>query len=733
MVRFKISTTILDEFERDEFFDFDKSMYGIPDTIGQIESSSALVTQLKGLLENAMDREKHLADFIQKLCAEHLVVLSKKFENLKGADMVIREDAERLRMRNEELETRLLDSQSKLWTLKLMYNDYDKIIQKMSVQKEEKTYIHKENKNELIGAIDDFLSTHGVPRKRGKSVKSKSILASQKSLKSRKSTLRKKPSVRFQRTISKSGGSVSEMTSQFGQQPRSSILRRSSSKGNKVSLRKSRSEAVRLAEMESQADFTPSQRNAMLQNNLASTIQNQMSASQHHESRAQRSQSHVGSTFGDQARAEAAQANFAGDPRSAGIQPSTPGRRSEGLGPMTPGRQSQGLSPMTHGMQSEGIQPSMPGMRSEGVQPTDPGMRSEGLGPMTPAMQSQGIQPTSPGGRSQSQNMFGGSGQNDGMQFDSFAERREGGVGDGTPGGFSGGRQASSPGGSRTPGVRGSTSGGQPAGILRTSGGQQTSGDRTPSNIHFQNDPQSPHLPHFSSRSPSARSFGGNSRNSQIRMSRSHTASGHNVARRSQHDDRITEHEYEDDDHPYNEELDDLYEEYSEEGEEDEESDSSDIEAHTIFDEAHDYIEELKRKLEMSNEQNTEYERTVESLRKEIAGLQKINDRIEAQLYKYQYDNNRVTDVLMNDAYPTKEELEQEETAVPDMSDQEKHLYTLLKRISELRAGHSDTSEKIKVYEKDIEELMEKVKHLQKIEEIKNKIDSELQTEKQRV
>lgn len=51
----------------DEDFEGEKTMYGIPNTIGQIESNSALVNQLKSLLENAMEREAHLADFIEKL------------------------------------------------------------------------------------------------------------------------------------------------------------------------------------------------------------------------------------------------------------------------------------------------------------------------------------------------------------------------------------------------------------------------------------------------------------------------------------------------------------------------------------------------------------------------------------------------------------------------------------------------------------------------------------------
>lgn len=65
------------------------SMYEIPGTIGQIESNSALVMQLKNLLENALDRENQLANFIEKLCNEHLTYLDKKFERLQKAHIKI--------------------------------------------------------------------------------------------------------------------------------------------------------------------------------------------------------------------------------------------------------------------------------------------------------------------------------------------------------------------------------------------------------------------------------------------------------------------------------------------------------------------------------------------------------------------------------------------------------------------------------------------------------------------
>jgi len=47
--------------------DPNKSMYGIPRTIDQIESTSALVEHLKSLLKNALDREDQLANYIEQL------------------------------------------------------------------------------------------------------------------------------------------------------------------------------------------------------------------------------------------------------------------------------------------------------------------------------------------------------------------------------------------------------------------------------------------------------------------------------------------------------------------------------------------------------------------------------------------------------------------------------------------------------------------------------------------
>ena len=154
------------DFERnDQFIDGDRSMYGIPYTIDQIDSTSALVTHLKNLLNNALDRESKLTDFIEKICSEDLQYLKKKYEKLYKANFKMREDSERLLMRNEELETRLLDAQSKLWTLKLLYDDYDEVIQTMNNQKNDHVDFITDKRNKLLGTIDNFLNSHGIPRK----------------------------------------------------------------------------------------------------------------------------------------------------------------------------------------------------------------------------------------------------------------------------------------------------------------------------------------------------------------------------------------------------------------------------------------------------------------------------------------------------------------------------------------------------------------------------------------
>lgn len=447
--------------------------------------------------------------------------------------MIIKEDTERLRMRNEELETRLLNSQSKLWTLKLLYDDYDKIIQRMISQKNEHNYIYKENRSELLGAVDEFLSSHGVPRKKGRSIRSKSILASNKN---GRSLLKKKQSVRFQRSSSRGSD----------QAIKASLLRKSSSIGNGISLRKSRSDAVRLNMNTDSEGITPSQRSAIIRNNLANTARN------------------------------AAQTDHF-DQRSFGIQSNNP------------------ISP-------------------------------------------------SHASAANSQTSFSPSGL--------------------------------------PPGPRNSSQ----------------------------------------------------SRNNQ-RINRSQTE-GLNINKgitpNNKNDDQIIEQDDEEEllDQDYNDELDHLYgDDYSLEDEEEEDEDDENLEVHTVFEEANDYIEELKRKLKVSHETNTNNEQTIESLRKELAELQKINDRLEQELYKYQYDVNRITDVLLNDAYPTKEELEQEEKTIADMSEQEKHLYTLLKRGAELRKKQTDSNEKIKVYENDIEELLSKNKSLQEIEHIKNELANNLEFE----
>jgi len=110
----------------------------------------------------------------------------------------------------------------------------------------------------------------------------------------------------------------------------------------------------------------------------------------------------------------------------------------------------------------------------------------------------------------------------------------------------------------------------------------------------------------------------------------------------------------------------------------------------------------LSNELIDSNSVNKSHSQTIESLKSELEELQKINDRLENQLYKYQYDINRITEVLLNDAFPSTDELLQEEQSVDDMSDQEQHLFLLLKRAASLREKEKEFSDKISVYGKDI-------------------------------
>ena len=47
-----------------------------------------------------------------------------------------------------------------------MYEDYDQILEKLSTQHGENTFIHKENMNKLISIFDAFWSSHEIPKKR---------------------------------------------------------------------------------------------------------------------------------------------------------------------------------------------------------------------------------------------------------------------------------------------------------------------------------------------------------------------------------------------------------------------------------------------------------------------------------------------------------------------------------------------------------------------------------------
>ena len=90
------------------------------------------------------------------------------------------------------MEIRFLGSQEKLWILGLMYEDYDQILEKLSAQHGENTFIHKENMNKLISAIDVFLSSQRIPKKRCNTKTLSNLLASYHT-----DNLMKNQSVRF--------------------------------------------------------------------------------------------------------------------------------------------------------------------------------------------------------------------------------------------------------------------------------------------------------------------------------------------------------------------------------------------------------------------------------------------------------------------------------------------------------------------------------------------------------
>ena len=871
----------LDEFEREDTMEADKSFYGIPHTIGQVESNSALVMQLKTLLENALERESHLANFIEKLCTDDLAYLAKKFENLKKADMKIREAQERLLMRNEELETRLLDSQSKLWTLKILYDEYDQIISKMSIQKEEKNYIHKEDKSELASAIHNFNKTYNLKPKKSKLGRSKSILTSQKS---GLPSIKKKRSVRFQKSLSRSKVS-DQLSGRHIQKSRTALLRRQSSGTNRVSLRKSRSEAVRLVNIGTEPrQQTMSQRSSNIRANIQSqrsTIgqnnsRNQMnsgvlpglsrhtSGGAHTNIMRSRSEivqpSRVSQNYGGQSNFEdqpapGSQHYISGrrsnegdqdqftDQRSGRIPPNRGSQANEGVQPNymdqpTPGSQHHlsgrhgggegqdhfsdqrsGRIPSNRESQTkEGFDPNLPltpgsqhhlsgRLEGDGGQDQFTDQRSGRIPPNRGSQANEGVQPNymdqpTPGSQHHISGRFGGEGGQD-----HFSDQRSGRIppnrgsqtnegvqpnymdqptpgsqhhlsgrleGNGGQDHFSDQRSGRIPpnrgGRQSNEGIQADPSDPRSADVqinpgMRHGGGrdqdnfidQRHTDNRPNFDQHigrglqgrdsYTDDGRDPRSGALSAQSPRAfgniprsmsqRNLEGQNSRASHQISRSKSNRGLNIDTGFQGEDQYDQPIHERDDEDYDpmddpnqnyddlDDLDDVFEdegEYDEGEEEEEEDDEDNIDVHTVFDEAHNMIDDLKRKLNTSNNANQTNQQTIDSLRNELQEVQKINDRLENQLYKYQYDINRITDVLLNDAHPTKDELEQEEKGVEELSDQEKHLYVLLKKGAELRGDQKEHTEKINVYEKDLEELVEKNRHLCEVEELKNEL-----------
>jgi hypothetical protein len=644
-------------------------MYGIPNTIDQIESNSALVVQLKNLLQNALDRENHLANFIQKLCNEDLAYLSKKFENLKIADIKIRENSERLLMRNEELETRLLDAQSKLWTLKLMYEEYDHIINEMAIHKEENQYIHKENKSEIVGAVDDFLSIHGLSRKKSKSGKSKSALSSQIG----KSSLNKKQSVRFKKSLGRAGAS-DQFSDSVHPRSKAALLRRMTSRGSKTSLRRNRSEAVRLGGIQTEPREETKSRQGVsrkfeMQGSRSASIQpglrKQRTGGQSVASSSRGGRkAEIQPSFGDYVNKEGIQADQFDEQEMRNQQMS-----------FGPRQVSEGIQPSIHDQRSAGIQPSFHDQRSVGVQPSLYDQRSAGVQPSRYDQRSAGVQPS-----------MGGRGSRESLQDEEFKDQRSGGI---HPSRQSDEGMHYDPNTSveqplftsgMDPSPMGARSYGGRQGDSREARGQIVSGERTPAN---------PHLPILESRGGSQRSnelisnqdrsvrFQDRPGLSPVPPSRGYPKSKFRGGQGQREYDQ--EDTYEDGLGDINEEYYDDEGEYGE-GEEEESEDEDNIDTKSIFDEAHQYIEDLKSQIKDGEDIIENNNQNIDSLSKELDELKKINDRLENQLYKYQYDINRITDVLMNDSHPTAEELASEEQDVEEMTDQEKHLYLLLKK-----------------------------------------------------
>ena len=839
----------------DNFDEFERSVYGVPNTIGQIESNSALVMQLKNLLENALDREKHLADFIKKLCNEDLTYLAKKFENLKRADMKIRENSESLLMRNEELETRLLASQGKLWTLKLMYDDYDEIINNMSIQKEENTYIHKEKKSEVMSAVDNFLGLHNLKRKKTMSKRSKSALGSQKS----KGSLKKKQSVRFQGTLggrSRGGDQFSDMNVS---KAKTALLRKNSSRSNGIRLKNNRSEAVpmpgigveprgpnasrgntnRGSNLQSQrSGRLQSQRSANLQSQRSANLQAQRNANlQAQRSANLRSQNSagIGSNIGNQRNAgiggntpsqrnpgvggnnldprSAGQPNFYDqrsggnqsnlyDQRSGGNNPTYQDQRSSGNHPGSQNQRSGGNQSNLYDQRSGGNQSNLQDQRSGGNNPTYQDQRSSGNHPGSQNQRSggnqtdlqdqriSGIHPNLQDQRSPSARSNNPSQHNTAIGMNQPPHRSASIQPNIRQNNTIGGGQSRDP---RSPamqhdfegeydneGFHANVGDQTEEGVQLSFGPRQTSDNQMVDRSHQQR-PGGDHiisgernmnhlnLPHLESRAGPHRSM--DNLTNQDRMDNSRMNDGLSPAVRFRDRDFPQpgrrdnfnstpegenyndggQDEYDPMDDPlydpmndnyedgYNDPLGDIHEEYYDEdeysegeGEGEESEDSDNIDAKSIFDEANNYIEELKTQLKEGEDNNEANEQNIDSLNKEVDEVKTINDRLESQLYKYQYDINRVTDVLMNDAYPNEAELQEEENNVQDMSEQEKHLYLLLKKAATLRTHMTDASERLKVYEKDVEELASKNRHLQEVDEVKNQITANLDEEKRR-
>lgn len=114
---------------------------------------------LKQELYRALCRERNIKNELEKVMQKGIELTEQKVESLMRAEEAARSEVERWMMRNEELESRLLDGNKKIVSLKKLLLTAEDTIKAQNVQEDQQRNHYEKIKKLLIRLLEDVISS----------------------------------------------------------------------------------------------------------------------------------------------------------------------------------------------------------------------------------------------------------------------------------------------------------------------------------------------------------------------------------------------------------------------------------------------------------------------------------------------------------------------------------------------------------------------------------------------